>query len=98
MIDREPTHPGDHLRDLIEINSKTVTEISALLGVSRDTIHDLIAKRRSVSPSMAAKLGKLFGDGALFWLQQQAKYDAYHAEKTTDVSAVQTLKGNRENS
>ena len=90
--DREPTHPGDHLQDLIEINDKTISEVAKLLGVSRVTMHDLMAKRRGISPNIAARLGKLFGDGALFWLQQQARFDAYHAERTTDVSAIPTLR------
>jgi plasmid maintenance system antidote protein VapI len=40
---------------------------------------------------MAARLGKMFGDGAAIWLRQQAAYDAWHAERDIDVSTIPTL-------
>src|SRR4051794_9694784 len=45
---------------------------------------------------VAARLGKMFGDGAAIWLRMQAAYDAWHAEREVDVSAIPTLHAARD--
>jgi plasmid maintenance system antidote protein VapI len=45
-----------------------------------------------VSPAIAVRLGKLFGDGAGIWTRMQAAYDTWHAERTEDVSHIPTIK------
>ena len=62
---RCPTHPGALLReDVIPATSKTKAEIAQLLGISRQHLYDILRERKPVSPAMAVRLGKLFGDGA----------------------------------
>ncbi|TIM32652.1 MAG: hypothetical protein E5Y63_02125 [Mesorhizobium sp.] len=48
-------------------------------------------EKKPVSPAVAARLGKMFGDGAAIWFRMQAAYDAWHAEREVDVSAIPTL-------
>ena len=59
-----PTHPGELLGEVISATGKTKTEIAALLGISRQHLYDILKKRKPVSPAVAVRLGKLFGDGA----------------------------------
>ena len=40
---------------------------------------------------MAVRLGKLFGNGARFWINLQRIHDLAVAERTVDVSAIPTL-------
>jgi len=47
---------------------------------------------RAGSPTMAARIGKFFGGGAGIWLRMQAAYDAWHAERDTDVSHIEPLR------
>lgn len=90
--DRCPTHPGALLReDMIPTTGKSVAEIAALLGISRQHLHDLLAERKPVSPNVAVRLGKLFGDGAGIWTRMQAAYDTWHAEHEVDVRDIPTL-------
>lgn len=90
---RCPTHPGALLReDLIPATGRTKSEIASLLGVSRQHLYDILRERKPVSPSVAVRLGKLFGDGAGVWTRMQAAYDTWHAERTEDVSAIPTLR------
>ena len=90
---RCPTHPGELLRDdVIPATGKSKTEIASLLGISRQHLHDILEQRKPVSPAVAAKLGKLFGDGPGIWLRMQAAYDAWHAEREVDVSNSTTIK------
>ena len=87
-----PSHPGELLVEIIPAAGKTISEIANLLGVSRQHLHSIIAGRKSVSPEIAAKLGKLFGDGAAVWLRMQAAYDAWHAEREVDTTGIPTIR------
>ncbi|MET3614669.1 addiction module HigA family antidote [Rhizobium aquaticum] len=91
-IQRCPSHPGALLDDIIPATGKTKVEIANLLGISRQQLYDIINERKPVSPNVAARLGKLFGDGAGVWLRMQAAHDAWQAEHSIDVSAIPTLK------
>lgn len=90
-LQRAPSHPGALLDDIIPATCKTKVEIAAMLGISRQQLYDILGERKPVSPGVAARLGKLFGDGAAVWLKMQAAHDAWHAERETDLSNVPTL-------
>lgn len=91
-LERSPSHPGALLADIIPATGKTKVEIASLLGISRRQLYDILREKKPLSPSVAARLGKLFGDGAAIWLRMQAAHDAWHAERETDLSNVPTLK------
>jgi antitoxin HigA-1 len=78
---RCPTHPGELLREVIPATGKSKTEIASLLGISRQQLYDVMAERKPVSPDVAVRLGKLFGDGAGVWVRMQGAYDTWHAER-----------------
>lgn len=90
-IERCPTHPGALLDDIIPATGKTKVEIAELLGISRQQLYDIMREKKPVSPAIAARLGKMFGDGAAIWLRMQAAHDAWHAEREIDVSGIPTL-------
>jgi antitoxin HigA-1 len=90
--DRCPSHPGALLRDeIIPATGRTKVEIADLLGISRQHLYDLLRERKPVSPGVAVRLGKLFGDGAGIWLRMQAAYDTWQAERAVDVSGIPTI-------
>jgi antitoxin HigA-1 len=92
--DRCPTHPGALLReDVIPATGRTKAEIAQLLGISRQHLYDILRERKPVSPAVAVRLGKLFGDGTGVWVRMQAAYDIWHAERKEDVSNIPTLCG-----
>ena len=81
---REPIHPGTIFRDISmpELRKqRTIGEIAMLLGVSRATLHRVTAGDIAISPEMAARIGKLVGNGGRIWLAMQADYDAWHANR-----------------
>jgi addiction module HigA family antidote len=89
---RCPTHPGELLReDVLPEVKKSKAEISRLLGISRQHLHDILAERKPVSPEVAVRLGKLFGNGAGLWIRMQGAYDEWQASRAVDVSAIPTL-------
>jgi len=90
---RCPTHPGRLLReDVIPATGRSKTEIASLLGVSRQHLYDILLERKPVSPAVAVRLGKLFGDGPGIWIRMQAAYDTWQAEQAVDVSGIPTIR------
>lgn len=88
----EPAHPGELLsKVVIPATGKSKSEIARLLGVSRQTLYDILGQKQPVTPTVAVRLGKLFGDGPGVWIRMQAAYDTWHAERETDVSNIPTL-------
>lgn len=89
----EPAHPGELLAEIvIPGTGKSKAEIARLLGVSRQTLYDILNKKQPVTPMMAVRLGKLFGDGAPVWMRMQGAYDLWRAEREVDVSGIPTLR------
>ena len=77
-----PPHPGEVIRSLcLEPLGLTVTEAAAALGVSRKTLSALLNGRAGVSPEMAVRLSIAFGTSAEMWMNQQMRFDLWHAER-----------------
>jgi addiction module HigA family antidote len=94
-LNRCPTHPGELLReDVIPATGKTRSEIATLLGISRQHLYDILNERKPVSPSIAVRLGKLFGDGAGVWARMQSAYDTWQAERELagEIRRIPTIK------
>jgi antitoxin HigA-1 len=69
-------HPGELLREeILPAIDRPKAEIARLLGVSRQHLYDILEERKPVTPAMAARLGKLFGNGPELWLSLQSAYD-----------------------
>lgn len=89
-----PTHPGEILReDVLPALGKTKTEIAELLGVSRQTLYDILAEKQPVTPAMALRLGKLLGNGPELWINLQRKFDLHIAEQElrAEIKKIPTL-------
>ena len=77
-----PTHPGEMLRDdFMPDYNLTTTGFAQKLGVSRQTVNELLLERRAVSPAMALRLSKLFGTTPEFWLNAQRAVDLWNAKR-----------------
>jgi addiction module HigA family antidote len=87
-------HPGELLReDVLPALGRPHAEIARLLGVSRQTLHSILAERQPVTPLMALKLGKLCGNGPDLWLALQSRYDIEKLGKSkrAELAAIPTL-------
>jgi addiction module HigA family antidote len=80
-LQRRPIHPGEILReDFMPDYDLTVSGLASALGVSRQSVNELLRERRAVSPEMALRLAKLFGNTAEFWPNLQRSVDLYDAQ------------------
>ena len=90
---RCPAHPGELLREeILPAIRMAKRQLAEALGISRQHLYDILNEKKPVSPEVAARLGKAFGDGAGVWLRMQAAYDAWHAERTVDVRKIPAIK------
>ena len=63
------------MRQCIEPLGLTITAAAEALGVTRNTLSELVNEKRGISPEMAVRLSKVFGGTEEGWLMQQAQYD-----------------------
>ena len=87
LAERCPTHPGEVLReDVLPALNISVTDAAMELGVTRQTLHRLMAGEISLTPTMALRLGRWCGNGPGLWLRMQIAYDLWHAEREIGAS------------
>lgn len=81
-IQRRPIHPGEMLRqDFMSDYGLTVTGLAEAAGVSRQSVNELLRGRRALSPEMALRLSRLFGNSPEFWLNAQRAVDLWEASQ-----------------
>ena len=77
-----PAHPGELIKnDCLDALGLSVTEGAKALGVTRQTLSNLVNKHAAISPEMAIRLEKAFGGSARAWLKMQMNYDLWEAQK-----------------
>lgn len=78
----QPSHPGALLRqDVLPALRLTVKAAAEKLGISRQTLHAILAERAAVTPEMAVRLGKFCGNGPEVWLRMQMARDLWQAKR-----------------
>ena len=71
-----PPHPGEIVKyECLEPLGLTVTRAAKGLGVSRQTLSELVNERAGVSVQMALRLSMSFGSTPETWLGMQTAYD-----------------------
>ena len=92
---KRQSHPGAILRrqviPALEADGMTKVAIAKALGIKRQSLYDILSEKRTVTPDMAARLGRYFGNAPQFWLNMQAAHDLWQAERSPSVKAVVAL-------
>jgi addiction module HigA family antidote len=71
----------------------TVSGLAEALGVSRQSVNELLRERRALSPEMALRLARLFGNSPEFWINAQRAVDLWDAARaiSQDVARIKPL-------
>ena len=91
---RRPVHPGEILReDFLPDYGLSVTALANAIGVSRQSVNELLRERRSLSAEMAIRLARLFGNSPEFWLNAQRAVDLWEVSGALkdDVARIRPL-------
>jgi addiction module HigA family antidote len=83
--DREPTSPGEMLREeFMKPLGLTQAELAVRLGMPRVAVNAIINGKRAVTPGTAMRLAKALGTTPEFWINGQIAVDLYRAEHDAD--------------
>ena len=94
-VDRCPTHPGEVLRnDVLPSVGMNVSDAAKALGVTRQTLHRILAGTTAVTPEMALRLGKFCGNGPDLWIRMQEAHDLWRAARriADQLASIKTAK------
>jgi addiction module HigA family antidote len=79
---KNPPHPGEMVREeCLAPLGLTVTDAARVLGVTRQTLNNLVNERSGISSEMAIRLEKAFGTSADLWVRLQTAYDLAQARR-----------------
>lgn len=82
-VKRRPTHPGEMLReDFLPDYGLAIGELAEAIGVSCNCVTELVHERCPLSPEMALRLSRVFGNSPEFWLNAQRAVDLWDARQT----------------
>lgn len=90
---QNPPHPGGIVRrQCLEPLGLSVTRAAEGLGVTRQTLSELVNERAGISVEMAIRLSKAFGSSPETWLGLQTAYDLARARSRTDEIRVERFR------
>lgn len=91
LFDMRALHPGKHLRRMIAEKGWTQEELASVTGISRQTIHAILAGRSNISPETAAKLAAALGNKPEEWLKWDALFRLSILEAQDELAHVSKM-------
>ena len=74
-----PIHPGEVIADTLDDLEVNYHDFAEVLGISHQTIQEIINGEKSITVDIAIRLGKALGNGLRLWLNLQQKVDVWDA-------------------
>ena|SRR5437867_10613679 len=75
---RRPTHPGELLREeILPALEMSQERLAERLGVSRQSVNELVNEKRGASIDMAYRLGRLLDMDPTTWIRMQEAVDVW---------------------
>src|SRR5215510_10096982 len=76
-----PSHPGELSQEILSNTRVTQATLAQALGVSRQTVSEVVRQRRPVSPDLAIRLSRVFPNQiADLWLRMQLAVEIWDTE------------------
>ncbi len=87
-----PPHPGEILNKLfIKGNGLSISNTAKHIGLSRQSLSELVNGKNGITAQMALRLGKAFNTSPRYWMNLQAVYDLNKAEQSFNTDEIETL-------
>ncbi|MDH5723722.1 MAG: HigA family addiction module antitoxin [Alphaproteobacteria bacterium] len=77
-----PLHPGKMIEENLKAIELSVPKAAGILSVSKQHLYRVVQGKSSITPDLAYRVGKLFGNGSKFWLNLQTQYDVFQVEQS----------------
>jgi antitoxin HigA-1 len=79
---RTPTHPGEMLlQEFLNPMGLTQRELADAVHLPYQRVNDLVNGRRGMTPGIALRLARYFGNSPAFWMNLQLRWDLYFAQQ-----------------
>ena len=76
-----PIHPGKMIKVNLEELELSVPKAAEILSVSKQHLYRVTKGKNPITPDLAYRIGKLFGNGSRFWMNLQTQYDLFYTEQ-----------------
>jgi addiction module HigA family antidote len=87
-----PVHPGEILlKEFIDAMGVSQSCLARDLGVPVPRIHEIVYRRRSITPEMALRLARYFGTSPESWLNLQQAYDLRVVRRECEAEIRKTV-------
>ncbi len=89
MSERVPAEvfpPGEFIRDELEAHGLTQADLAYILGRPLQTVNEIIAGRKAITPETAKGLADAFGTSADLWMNLESAYRLSRVEGDDDVA------------
>ena len=91
FIQDDPIHPGEILKyDFLAEYGLSVDEVAGDIGVTTETLADILAARSAIGAELALRLSRYFSNSPEFWLNLQRAFDLAVAVK--DVKGLDKIR------
>ena len=93
MIMNNPPHISEILRELyLEPMEISITQAAKHLGVSRQSLSNLVNEKSGISAEMSIRLAKAFGTSSEYWMNLEKQHELWQAEKKNKQINVKPFK------
>ena len=88
-----PPHPGEIVKmDCLESLGLTVERAAQGLGVSSQSLADIVNEKTGISAEMSVRLSKAFGSSPETWLRMQMAYDLWQISESGERIEVKDFR------
>ncbi|MDL2255392.1 HigA family addiction module antidote protein [Parabacteroides sp. OttesenSCG-928-K15] len=88
LMPSEPIHPGEMLKDELQIRGISQRKFASLINVSYSVLNEVLNGKRPITTEYALKIEAATGIKAYMWLNMQAAYNMQTARQDNNLSAM----------
>jgi len=84
-------HPGELLQEALDQNDISQSGLARHLGIPQAKINEICRGKRGITPDMAMKLSRAFGQSATFWMNLQKTWELSQLDEE-DYADIERIK------